>query len=91
MDQLLIQNAPLNITCKIDTHFDLWNTISFLHSHNAQQNAATPINTWFLCLFEKLISQGPKRLVTVVGALIPKVKLIVIHIILSIGHSEKRC
>jgi hypothetical protein len=77
MDQHLIQKVPLNITSKIDINFDLWNTI------NAQQKAATPINTWFLCLFEKLLSQGPKRLENIVGAVIPKVKLIVILIILA--------
>jgi hypothetical protein len=77
MDQLVIQKVPLNITSKIDINFDLWNTI------NAQQKVATPINTWFLCLFEKLLSQGPKRLENIVGAVIPKVKLIVILIILA--------
>jgi hypothetical protein len=46
MDQLLTQKTHLNITCKIDTNFDLWNTISFLLSHKAQQKYATPVKTW---------------------------------------------
>jgi hypothetical protein len=56
MDQLLIQNVPLNITCKIDLERDFWNTKSFLLVHGAQQKTATPISTRFLCLFEKLLS-----------------------------------
>jgi hypothetical protein len=89
MDQLLIQYVLLNITCKIELKFDLWNTTSFLQSHTAQQNAATPTNTLFFCLFEKLLSQGPKRLNILAGVLIPKVKLNVIHSKLVIATSSE--
>jgi hypothetical protein len=80
MDQLLIQYVPLNITCKIELKFDLWNTTSFLQSHTTQQNAVTPTNTLFLCLFEKLLNQGQKRLTILAGVLIPKVKLNIITV-----------
>jgi hypothetical protein len=91
MDQLLIQNVPLNITCKKVLDFDFWNTTSFLLSHNTQQKATTPISTKALCLCEKLLSQGPKRLAVLVGFVTPKVTLIANHINLAIKQSKKRC
>jgi hypothetical protein len=42
MDQLLTQKTHLNITCKIDTNFDLWNTISFLLSRAIKPNRRMP-------------------------------------------------
>jgi hypothetical protein len=74
------------MTCKIN--FDFWKTTSFLQSHNAQQKAATPTTTKALCLCEKLLSQGPKRL-AVAGFVIPKVALITDHINLAIGQLKK--
>jgi hypothetical protein len=91
MDQFLIQNVPLNITCKIDLYCDLWNTKSFLLIHKAQHSAANPISTRFLCLFEKLRSQGPWRCPTSTSFVIPNVKQITPHISLAMGQSKNRC
>jgi hypothetical protein len=89
--QLLIQWVPLNITYKKDIKFDLWNTISFRLIQMAQHKAATPIKTKFLCFFEKLRSQGPKRCSTQPGLLIPKVRLAIPHKSLANGQAKKRC
>jgi hypothetical protein len=67
IDQLPIQNVPLNITYKINLYCDLWNIKSFLLIHKTQHSAANPISTRFLCLFEKLLSQGPRRCPTFTG------------------------
>jgi hypothetical protein len=91
IDQLLIQNAPLNITCKINLYCDLRNTKSFLLIHNAQHRAANPISTRFLCFFEKLLSQGPKRCLTSIGLVIPSVEQIIPHISLAMGQSKNKC
>jgi hypothetical protein len=89
IDQLLIQNVPLNITYKIDLDCDLWNTKSFLLIHKVQHSAANPISTRFLCLFEKLLSQGPRRCPTATGFAIPKVKQTIPHISLAMGIKEQ--
>jgi hypothetical protein len=91
MDQLLIHKVPLNIACKIDFDFDFWKITSFLLSNNTQQKAATPTITKSLCLCEKLLSQGPKRLAVLAGFVIPKVTLITDHINLAIGQLKKKC
>jgi hypothetical protein len=57
----------------------------------AQQKAATPTNTRFLCFFEKLQSQGPKRCSTLFGFLIPKVRLTIPHTSLAMGQSKNKC
>jgi hypothetical protein len=60
-DQVLIQYVALKMTCKQEISFDLLKTTSFLHSHNAQHKAATPISTRLPILEGKELSQDPKR------------------------------
>jgi hypothetical protein len=91
IDQLLIQKTPLKITCKIDTYCDLLKTRSFLLIQIAQHRAAITIKTRFLCFFEKLLSQGPKRCCTLVGLLIPNAMATQPHTSQAIGQSKKRC
>jgi hypothetical protein len=57
----------------------------------AQQKAATPTKTRFLCFFEKLRSQGPKRFPTSLGNLTPKLKHNIPHISLAMGQSKNKC
>jgi hypothetical protein len=87
--QLLTQKTPLKTTCKIDTYRDLLKTKSFLLIQIAQHRAATPITTRFLCFFEKLLSQGPKRCCTLVNLLIPKATATQPHTSLAIGQSKR--
>jgi hypothetical protein len=60
-DQVLIQYVALKMTCEQEISFDLLKTTSFLHSHNAQHKAATPISTRLPILEGKELSQDPKR------------------------------
>jgi hypothetical protein len=50
-----------------------------------------PVSTRFLCFFEKLLSQGPKRCLTLIGFLIPKVKHTIPHVSLAMGQSKNKC
>jgi hypothetical protein len=56
----------------------------------AQQKAATPTKTRFLCFFEKLRNQGPKRFPTSLGNLTPKLKHNISHVSLAMGQSKKQ-
>jgi hypothetical protein len=57
----------------------------------AQQKAAIPTITRFLCLFEKLRSQGPKRCSILNGLLSPKVRHTISQTSLAMGQSKNKC
>jgi hypothetical protein len=49
------------------------------------------MSTRFLCFFEKLLSQGPRRCSTSTGFVIPNVKQTIPHISLAMGQSKNSC
>jgi hypothetical protein len=86
-----IQCVPLKITYKHELVFDLWKTTLFRHNHKAQHRADVPINTWFLNLNGKFLSQEPKRFAILLGGCILKDIQTIFHIKRAIWQSKNKC